>query len=162
VPVSRPDVQLDDELSATRKAERMGTFDKSRFCLKGVQVAEFGRFVYVNLDPDAAPLREQAGDLAEQIAGWAPDVGRLTHAKRLTYHLRSNWKNVVANFLECYHCHIAHPEFVDLADMKMYDVQTYGIWSSHFAEAGHNDNSAYDVADATVRIHAVSWPWPNT
>jgi len=30
------------------------------------------------------------------------------------------------------------------------------------AEAGRAENSAYDVADATVRDHAVWWLWPNT
>jgi choline monooxygenase len=140
----------------------MDTFDKSEICLRRVQVELFGGFVYVNLDPAAAPLGEQAADLAAEIERWAPDVDRLTHAKRLTYEVKSNWKNVVDNFLECYHCHVAHPEFVDLVDMSTYEVKTYGIWSSHFAEAGKHENAAYDVSGATVNDHAVWWLWPNT
>jgi choline monooxygenase len=89
-------------------------------------------------------------------------VGTLTHAKRLTYDIRSNWKTVIDNFLECYHCHIAHKEFVDLVDMSTYEVVTHGIWSSHFAEAGKHENVAYDVSGATVNQHAVWWLWPNT
>ncbi|WP_431921937.1 aromatic ring-hydroxylating oxygenase subunit alpha [Nonomuraea jabiensis] len=153
---------LDGQLKAARRAERMESFDKSEICLDQVQVEEFGGFVYVNLDPGAAPLGEQAGDLAADIARWAPDVARLTHAKRLTYDVRSNWKNVIDNFLECYHCHIAHKEFVDLVDMDTYEVRTHGIWSSHFAEAGKHENSAYDVSGASVTQHAVWWLWPNT
>jgi choline monooxygenase len=140
----------------------MATFDKSEVCLDQVQVEEFGGMVYVNLDPTAAPLGEQAGDLAQEIAHWAPDVAELTHAKRLTYDVATNWKNVIDNFLECYHCHIAHKEFVDLVDMETYDVKTHGIWSSHFAEAGKHQNSAYDVSGARVTEHAVWWLWPNT
>lgn len=153
---------LDGRLRAARRADRMADFDKSQICLDQVRVEEFGGFVYVNLDPGAAPLGEQAPDLAEDIARWAPDVARLTHARRLTYDVATNWKNVIDNFLECYHCHIAHREFVDLVDMDTYEVRTHGIWSSHFAEAGKHENSAYDVSGASVTQHAVWWLWPNT
>ena len=97
-----------------------------------------------------------------EITRWAPDVDRLTHAKRLTYDVATNWKNVIDNFLECYHCHIAHKEFVDLVDMDTYEVKTHGIWSSHFADAGKHENSAYDVSSARITQHAVWWLWPNT
>lgn len=153
---------LGGQLKAARRADRMETFDKSEICLDQVRVEEFGGFVYVNLDPTADPLSEQAPDLAADIARWAPDVAVLTHAKRLTYDVKTNWKNVIDNFLECYHCHIAHKEFVDLVDMSTYEVKTHGIWSSHFAEAGKHANAAYDVSEATVNQHAVWWLWPNT
>lgn len=153
---------LDGQLKAARRADRMASFDKGDICLDRVQVEEFGGFVYVNLDPAAAPLGEQAGDLLAEIERWAPDVASLTHAKRLTYDVATNWKNVIDNFLECYHCHIAHQEFVDLVDMDTYEVRTHGIWSSHFAEAGKHENSAYDVSGASVTEHAVWWLWPNT
>lgn len=153
---------LDGGLKAARRAEGMETFERSDICLDQVRVEEFGGFIYVNLDPAATPLGEQAPDLADEIATWAPDVAGLTFAKRLTYDVATNWKNVVDNFLECYHCHIAHQEFVDLVDMDTYDVKTHGIWSSHFAAAGTHQNTAYDVSGATVNQHAVWWLWPNT
>jgi len=153
---------LSGALSSARKTRNMARFDVSNICLSGVQVTEFGGFVYVNLDADAAPLAEQAGDLGDEIARWAPDVAELTHARRLTYEVSSNWKNLVDNFLECYHCHIAHPAFVSLVDMSTYQVTTHGIYSSHMAKAGTTENAAYDVAEATVREHAVWWLWPNT
>ena len=154
--------QLDGQLKNARRADKMDGFDKSEICLDQVKVEEFCGFIYVNLDGQAQPLAESAGDLAEEINFWAPDVANLTLAKRLTYEINSNWKNVVDNFLECYHCHIAHKEFVDLVDMDTYIVKTHGIWSSHFADAGKNENVAYSVEDATVTTHAVWWLWPNT
>jgi phenylpropionate dioxygenase-like ring-hydroxylating dioxygenase large terminal subunit len=153
---------LDGSLRAARRTDKMESFDTSEVCLDQVQVEEFGGMIYINLDPDARPLSEQAGDLAEEIAHWAPDIDQLTHAKRLSYDVATNWKNVIDNFLECYHCHIAHKEFVDLVDMDTYEVRTHGIWSSHFAEAGKHQNAAYDVSGATVNQHAVWWLWPNT
>ncbi|MBL7252769.1 aromatic ring-hydroxylating oxygenase subunit alpha [Paractinoplanes lichenicola] len=153
---------LDGSLRNARHTASMPGFDRAAICLDRIGVEEFGGFVYVNLDPVAEPLREQAPDLAEDIARWAPDVAGLTFAKRLTYDIGSNWKNVVDNFLECYHCHIAHREFVALVDMDTYEVRTHGIWSSHFAEAGKSDTSPYDVSGASVTQHAVWWLWPNT
>ena len=153
---------LDGQLAVARKTGDLVDFDPAEICLGQVQVEEFGGFVYVNLDPTASPLAGQAGDLGAEIAHWAPDVEQLTFAHRLTYDIASNWKNVVDNFLECYHCHIAHRDFVSLVDMDTYRVTTHGIYSSHMAEAGKAANSAYDVSGATVTDHAVWWLWPNT
>jgi carnitine monooxygenase subunit len=154
-----------DLTGALRSARHTGAlvdFDQSAICLTPVRVEEFGGFVFVNLDDDAPSLAEESGDLAAEIARWAPDVRRLTFAHRLTYDIASNWKNVVDNFLECYHCHVAHKDFVSLVDMDTYKVTTHGIYSSHMARAGTAANSAYDVNNATVTDHAVWWLWPNT
>ncbi|WP_413105415.1 aromatic ring-hydroxylating oxygenase subunit alpha [Streptomyces sp. Inha503] len=153
---------LGGALVGARQTARMDTFDRSGIYLDRIQAEEFCGFVYVNLDPAARPLAEQAPDLAAEITQRAPDIAGLTHARRLNYDVKTNWKNVIDNFLECYHCHIAHKEFVSLVDMDTYDVKTHGIWSSHFADAGTSENIAYDVSGATVKEHAVWWLWPNT
>jgi phenylpropionate dioxygenase-like ring-hydroxylating dioxygenase large terminal subunit len=149
-------------LVAARHTSHLPDFAVGEICLDEVQVEEFGGFIYVNLDPTAAPLAEQAGGLGKEIAEWAPDVDQLTFAHRLSYTVESNWKNVIDNFLECYHCHVAHKDFVSLVDMDTYKVTTHGIYSSHMAEAGKSGNTAYDVSGATVTDHAVWWLWPNT
>lgn len=153
---------LSGRLRRARKTGAMPGFDTSAVCLDQIQVTEFGGMVYVNLDPGAAPLSEQAAGLEQEIEARAPDVAKLTLARRLTYDINANWKNVVDNFLECYHCHVAHKDFVSLVDMSTYRVTTYGIYSSHMAQAGKTENSAYDVSGATVTEHAVWWLWPNT
>ena len=153
---------LTGQLRRAPETENLHDFDPKTICLDAVQVEEFCGFIYVNLDPDAAPLARQSGDLAAEILHWAPDVGELTFGHRLTYDIRSNWKNVVDNFLECYHCPTAHKDFCTLVDMDTYKVTTHGIYSSHMAEAGKGNNAAYDVSNATVRTHAVWWLWPTT
>lgn len=153
---------LTGQLKGARGTRNLPGFDTSDVCLDQVQVEEFCGFVYVNLDPDAEALSIQAAGLGREIGAWAPDVASLTHAHRLTYEIDSNWKNLIDNFLECYHCHVAHKDFVSLVDMSTYTVTTHDIYSSHMAEAGKGDNSAYSVQDATVQTHAVWWLWPNT
>ncbi len=154
--------KLDGQLVRAPETENLTGFRTSDICLDQVQVEEFAGFVFVNLDNDARPLAEVSGDLQTEIRHWAPDIEDLTFGHRLTYDIKSNWKNVVDNFLECYHCPTAHKDFCDLVDMDTYKVTTYGIYSSHMAEAGKGSNTAYDVSNATVRTHAVWWLWPTT
>ena len=154
--------RLDGQLVRAPETEGLADFSVEDVCLDAIQVEEFCGFVYVNVDPNAAPLAEQAGNLGNEIRHWAPDVEDLTFAHRLTYDIKSNWKNVVDNFLECYHCPTAHKDFCTLVDMDTYKVTTHGIYSSHMAEAGKLANAAYSVEGATVTDHAVWWLWPNT
>ncbi len=154
--------KLDGQLVRAPHTETLEAFDAKEICLDQVQVEEFCGFIYVNLDPAAPSLSSQTGDLETEIRHWAPDIDRLTFGHRLTYDIKSNWKNVVDNFLECYHCPTAHKDFCTLVDMDTYKVTTHGIYSSHMADAGKSANSAYDVSNATVKTHAVWWLWPNT
>ena len=154
--------ELTGRLARARRTADLAGFDASSICLSEVRAEEFGGFVYVNLDRATAGLAEQSGGLGDEIARWAPDVEQLTHVRRIHYDIASNWKNVIDNFLECYHCHVAHKDFVTLVEMDTYRVTTHGIYSSHMARAGYSANSAYDVDSATVRDLAVWWLWPNT
>ena len=154
--------RLDGQLVRAPHTETLKDFDVKSVCLDQIQVEEFCGFVFVNLDARAESLSAQSGDLETEIRHWAPDIEQLTHGHRLTYDIKSNWKNVVDNFLECYHCPTAHKDFCSLVDMDTYKVTTHGIYSSHMADAGKGANSAYDVSNASVRTHAVWWLWPST
>ena len=154
--------KLDGQLQGAPHTQNLTQFNKDEICLDQIQVEEFCGFVFVNLDPNAASLAKQSGNLEAEIMHWAPDVADLTFGCRLSYDIKSNWKNVVDNFLECYHCPVAHKDFCNLVDMDTYKVTTHGIYSSHMADAGNTPNTAYDVTDATVKTHAVWWLWPTT
>jgi carnitine monooxygenase subunit len=124
---------LSGQLTSARHTRDLVDFDPRSVCLQSIQVEEFMSFVFVNLDPDAPSLSSQTGLLAAELAEFAPDLAQLTFARRLTYDIAANWKNVIDNFLECYHCHVAHKDFVSLVDMSTYKVKTHGIYSSHMA-----------------------------
>ena len=153
---------LDGRLRRARRCELIEDFDPAGISLTPVQVEVFRHLVFVNLDPEAASLAAQTGGLSREVERYAPDLGDLTFAHRLTYTVRANWKAVVDNFLECYHCPVAHRDFVTLVEMDTYRVTTHGIWSSHMARAGRRQNRAYGVAGADVTDHAVWYLWPNT
>jgi len=44
--------------------------------------------------------------------------------RRDVYEIAANWKIVVENFSECYHCPIAHPKFSEVIDTNAYRVET--------------------------------------
>ena len=153
---------LDGTFLEARQSRFIENFNRDDFCLDQVQIEVFCHLVFVNLDPDASALAVQSGNLAGEIMRYAPDLGRLTFAHRLTYSIKANWKSVVDNFLECYHCPVAHKDFCTLIEMDTYKVETHGIYSSHMAKAGRSDNKAYSTDGASVTDHAVWYLWPNT
>ncbi len=153
---------LDGKLRSARRSEHLENFNAENICLDSVQVEIFCHLVFINLDASASSLAQQSGNLAEEITNHAPDLGALTYAHSLHYRINANWKSVVDNFLECYHCPVAHKDFCSLVDMSTYQVKTNGIYSSHMANAGTSQNSAYSVDNASVTVHAVWHLWPNT
>ena len=153
---------IDGRLRTARGSEKVAGFDKDEFCLTSVRVEEFCGFVFVNLDPDASPLAEQSEGLEADLRAHVPDLDELTFARRLTFDVNANWKNVLDNFLECYHCPVAHPAFDGLVDLGTFGTVTYGIYSTHHSLGGKADNDAYNAADADDPDHPVWWLWPNT
>jgi len=154
---------FDGELKAARNTEKLVDFDKCQFSLKPVQVEVFCGLVFVNLDLDAAPLKEQAADLETEIREFCPRVDEVQFAQRDHYDVASNWKVMVDNFLECYHCHPAHKDFVNLVDMDRYHIKTNSIYSSQISyAAATTDSSAYKFEKGEVDFGYAGWfLWPN-
>ena len=153
--------KLDGSLFKARRSEHLENFDVKKICLTSVRTEVFCHLIFVNLDSDAPSLATQTGNLEDEIKSYAPDIGDLTFAHRLTYRIEANWKAVVDNFLECYHCPVAHRDFCSLIDMNTYRVKTHNIYSSHMAKAKTVDNHAYNIENASVTDHAVWYLWPN-
>ena len=71
---------------------------------------------------------------------------------RRTYDIAANWKVVVDNYLECYHCPVAHQCFSDLIDVNNYAVTEYDYFSTQggalrqSAQEGKSQASTSSVA----------------
>ncbi|MDQ6781088.1 MAG: aromatic ring-hydroxylating dioxygenase subunit alpha [Candidatus Eremiobacteraeota bacterium] len=94
-----------------------GGFYKDEFSLHPVAVDCWGGFMFVHLTPaDAhAPKR----DLTSQLDGVPARLARypladLRLARRIVYDVAANWKVLVENYNECYHCGGVHPELCDI------------------------------------------------
>ena len=150
------------QLRSARGSENLPHFDKDAFCLKQVRVETLAGFVFVNLDPDAISLKEQSGNLEAEIRAYCPEIDSLVLAKTMTYDLAGNWKNSVDNFLECYHCHVAHSDFCDLIDMASYRSICHDIYSSHCGRSRLADSKAYKYSDGDRAREFGAWLlWPN-
>jgi len=108
---------LDGCLRAAPRSDREPGFSMEELSLLPVAVDTWGPFVFVNPGSQASPLAETLGELPEIVAGSGLRLDELEHDTRREWALESNWKVVVENYLECYHCPVAHPSFADVLNV---------------------------------------------
>lgn len=123
---------LDGDLRTAPRSERKAGFDRSDFPLRPVLAVTWGPFLFVNPALDAQPLEEALGALPELLARTGLDLEGLVFRERAEYELAANWKVAVENYLECYHCAVAHPGFsavVDVAEDAYRLEEHAGLWS---------------------------------
>lgn len=94
-------------------------FDRASFGLVPVALEVWEGLIWLNLSDNPAPLDTQVRDvLAKRFGGYETfaryTVGNLKVGKSISYDVNSNWKLVLENFMECYHCGPMHPELCNL------------------------------------------------
>jgi Rieske 2Fe-2S family protein len=86
---------------------------RDELSLYPVAVDTWGGFIFVHLTPtEAVPLAEQLGEIPRRVRNYALD--ELRTSRRITYEVAANWKVVVENYNECYHCGPVHPELCEV------------------------------------------------
>jgi len=110
--------RLDGKLVAAPRFSREGGTDSDALGLVQLQLDTWGPLVFVNPDPNASPLSDFLDDVPERIADAAIDVAGLRFLTRAESELDANWKISAENFLECYHCPVAHPGFSAVMDVS--------------------------------------------
>ena len=127
---------LDGSLRNAPRSEREADFEDADWSLLPASVDTWGPFVFVNPDPGAVPLAEHLGDLPV-ILGRAIDIDAIEFHSRVEFSANANWKIVVENFLECYHCPTAHPSFSEEVDVHpdRYLLEAHPTFAAQFAQA---------------------------
>ena len=127
---------LDGSLRNAPRSDREAGFDKSEWPLLPASVGTWGPFLFVNPDAAAPPLDEHLGDLPETLARDI-DIDNLVFHSRVEFGANANWKIVVENFLECYHCATAHPSFSAEVDVHpdRYLLEAHATYSAQFCAA---------------------------
>jgi phenylpropionate dioxygenase-like ring-hydroxylating dioxygenase large terminal subunit len=87
-------------------------FDKSKHGLKPVHLELVEGLVFISLAE--TPLSFETARAAISGTYGAYGWGSAKVAHRETYVVEANWKLAVENYLECYHCTPAHPEYSKL------------------------------------------------
>lgn len=98
-------------LVGMRDPRDFADFDASCHSLIALSCARFGRWVFINFDPDAAPLIESLGPVAADMAQFQPDNLRLVHTGQ--FEVDCNVKVLLDAFLETYHLKSIHQNTVD-------------------------------------------------
>ncbi|HKZ26152.1 MAG TPA: aromatic ring-hydroxylating dioxygenase subunit alpha [Acidimicrobiia bacterium] len=119
--------RFDGTLRAAPTFTQGQRFDASEFPLISLGVDVMGGWVFVDLSGSSMSLGTHFGNLAEIISPYEPE--RLVTAASHSYEVQANWKIIVENYNECYHCSTIHPELCQVTppDSGVDHIPT-GMW----------------------------------
>ncbi|MCB2059551.1 MAG: aromatic ring-hydroxylating dioxygenase subunit alpha [Novosphingobium sp.] len=113
--------------------------EQDRLDLPHVRVDTWGGWVWINMDPDAAPLREYLEPASSMLEPY--ELDRMRYRWRQWCHFDCNWKVAMEAFIESYHVEGTHPQLLKFAD--------YYTWSQ--AESLHSFHG-FDEREAAHEI----------
>jgi Rieske 2Fe-2S family protein len=119
--------RFDGTLRTAPKFTQSNDFDTSDYPLLNLGVAVQGGWVWVDLSGAAPAIDEHFGNLSEISGPYETD--RLITAATHSYVVESNWKIIIENYNECYHCSSIHPELCEVTPPDSgYDHVPSGMW----------------------------------
>jgi choline monooxygenase len=144
---------LDGSLKGMPEFDGVKNFDRQQNGLVPVKTDIWEKFVFVNLDPEAAPLRDFLGGLVRRVAPLA--VSKLHYFDSRSYDIHCNWKVFVDNFLDGgYHVPHLHKGLSSVLDYKEYTIENedrYCLQSSPMVA------SSEDAATGATRKGDRAW-----
>jgi phenylpropionate dioxygenase-like ring-hydroxylating dioxygenase large terminal subunit len=113
---------LDGSLKGMPEFDGVENFDRAQNGLVPIRVETWECFVFINLDPHAAPLTDFLGGLVPRLAPLG--VSTLHYFDRRTYNINCNWKVFVDNYLDGgYHVPHLHKGLNSVLDYKQYTIE---------------------------------------
>jgi len=154
---------LDGTLNHATEMDGVEDFRPEDFALAPVRCEEWFNLVFVNLDPNTAPLLASLGELPRQAERFSFPTMKLF--ERRTYDMKCNWKTYVDNYLEGYHLPTVHPGLNRELDFNSYTVEPYSHhvrqWSPiRGAQPGDTTPRRYQEARENLTTDYF-WAFPN-
>lgn len=150
----------DGALQAIPEFEDVSNFDKSQNGLVPVKVEVWAKFVFVNLDPQAQPLKDFLGTFVNRVAPL--ELTNLHFFESRSYIVNCNWKVFVDNYLDGgYHVPHLHKGLNSVLQYSQYTIEeeeNYCVQSSPMRSA--SDDAAVSSTrkgDYTYYL----WLYPN-
>jgi glycine betaine catabolism A len=152
---------FDGKLIAAPNLTKMPDIDRVEFGLSKISVQEWLGYVWVCLAPEPPSFDEtvrhavieRLGD-SESIDHY--DVATLAVGRRIVYDVKANWKLIIENFMECYHCATIHPELTEVLP-EFADGFAAQYFVGHGAEFGEDVKGfTIDGSEGLERIPGVS------
>jgi choline monooxygenase len=151
---------LDGSLKGMPEFDGVRNFDRQQNGLVPVKAETWEKFVFVNLDPQAAPLSDFLRGLVNRVAPLG--VSKLSYFDSRTYDIACNWKVFVDNFLDGgYHVPHLHKGLSSVLDYKAYTIENedrYCLQSSPMV-AGTEDAATASTRQGDRAWYF--WQYPN-
>jgi glycine betaine catabolism A len=144
---------LKGELIGAPLMEQVEDFDKRDYPLHSFPVVLWEGFIYMNLSSQVEPFDAAFAPLLEKFSPWG--LPALVQAGRIDYEIQANWKLIVQNYSECYHCPLVHP---DLARKSPYLSGQNDLFEGPFL-GGYMDLN-HEVGSLTLSGRACAAPLP--
>ena len=123
-----------------------------RVCLDRFHVERCGRFVFVSTEASPPSLNDYLGEFATTLEELSVAMGPLVDFDTLDH--AANWKLLVENVLECYHCGFVHPEtFVQGLGIGKKPIANVRIKGSHSSSHFPKSPTARDALKARAVAH---------
>jgi len=140
--------ELTGGLRAGPNIKSVPGFRREEICLTEVPCEDFHGFIFVNLDPDAAPMDDWYPGVREELAAFVPQIDMLAPLEYVAVPENCNWKVSVENYSECYHCPMNPPTFATgVIKPETYDIRPAdrGYVLRHTTECQSIDKMTYPV-----------------
>jgi Rieske 2Fe-2S family protein len=139
---------LDGRLVAAPNLTKMPDVDRVEYGLHKVHLREWLGYAWVSLADEPPSFEDDVqGSVVERLGDLASieryETEDLEVGKRITYDVAANWKLIIENFMECYHCATIHPELTEVLP-EFAD----GFAAQYFV--GHGAEFAEDAQGFTV------------
>ena len=152
---------LDGKLIAAPNLTKMPDIGREEYGLHKAHVREWLGYLWVCVadeppsfeDTVMGAVRSRLGDI-ESIDHYS--VETLEVGKRIVYDVKANWKLIVENFMECYHCATIHPELTEVLP-EFADGLAAQFFVGHGAEFGEEIRGfTVDGSDGVEKIPGVT------
>jgi choline monooxygenase len=151
---------LDGSLKGMPEFDGVKNFDRLENGLVPVKVETWEAFVFVNLDPQAQPLRSFLGGLVKRCEPLG--LSQLHFFERKVYDIACNWKVFIDNYLDGgYHVPHLHKALSSVLDYKQYTIENedrYCLQSSPMVTS--NEDAATGATRKGDRAWYF-WQYPN-
>jgi choline monooxygenase len=152
---------LEGELRGMTEFEGVCDFDRAKNGLVPVRVEAWEKFIFVNLDPQAAPLEDCLGELVARVQPLG--LSALKFVERRSYTQQCNWKVYVDNFLDGgYHVPHMHKGLNSVLDYTNYTIENLDrccVQSSPVAVDSSSESNAAATRKGDRAYYF--WQYPN-
>src|SRR6202140_5292051 len=151
---------LDGSLKGMPEFDGVENFDRAQNGLVPIRVETWECFVFVNLDPQAAPLQEFLAGLVKRITPLG--ISKLHYFDRTTYDIHCNWEVYVDNYLDGrYHVPPLHKGLSSVLDYKQYTIENEDRYCLQSSPMVASDEDAATGATRKGDRARYFWQYPN-